>query len=297
MPRLVVILLIISFLSVPTAQEIEILSKSKLERCEEDSNSQSKDMKCEDKIVINMAVPSGSSGGEASLVAKLVEVKDNDTQNIRIRNPPIITITKSATYAIYELQYIRDVAYKPEEQYVETHKCELDANSNVVGSCERLWDANGNVIEYTQADHNRVVKNESPQYVVTGRFERINQHPGAGSHSFSIGVTEVLNTNMLLELSADDIEYVYHRSPGKILDIKIPTFEVLKQFGTANVTVKNTGNLEASYSLTFDCTQAVSPMEEQFFILNPDEIVTRTFDLHPNTDQAGKYKCLGLYLT
>lgn len=34
----------------------------------------------------------------------------------------------------------------------------------------------------------------------------------AGTHSFSIGVTEVLNTNVLIELSADDIEYVYQRS-------------------------------------------------------------------------------------
>lgn len=33
----------------------------------------------------------------------------------------------------------------------------------------------------------------------------------AGTHSFSIGITEVLNTNLLLELSADDIEYVYQR--------------------------------------------------------------------------------------
>lgn len=35
------------------------------------------------------------------------------------------------------------------------------------------------------------------------------QNPG--SHSFSIGITEVLNTNLLVELSADDIEYVYQR--------------------------------------------------------------------------------------
>lgn len=33
----------------------------------------------------------------------------------------------------------------------------------------------------------------------------------AGTHSFSIGITEVLNTNLLIELSADDIEYVYQR--------------------------------------------------------------------------------------
>lgn len=33
----------------------------------------------------------------------------------------------------------------------------------------------------------------------------------AGTHSFSIGVTEVLNSNLLIELSADDIDYVYQR--------------------------------------------------------------------------------------
>ncbi|RWW17689.1 hypothetical protein GW17_00018366, partial [Ensete ventricosum] len=39
-------------------------------------------------------------------------------------------------------------------------------------------------------------------------------------------------------------------SPGKILSIKIPTFEALSQFGTATITTKNIGELEASYSLT-----------------------------------------------
>lgn len=43
---------------------------------------------------------------------------------------------------------------------------------------------------------------------------------------------------------------VYCRSPGKILSINIPTFEALTQFGTATITAKNTGEVEASYSLT-----------------------------------------------
>lgn len=33
----------------------------------------------------------------------------------------------------------------------------------------------------------------------------------AGSYSFSIGITEVLSTNLVLELSANDVEYVYQR--------------------------------------------------------------------------------------
>ncbi|KAG8382287.1 hypothetical protein BUALT_Bualt05G0061100 [Buddleja alternifolia] len=113
----------------------------------------------------------------------------------------------------------------------------------------------------------------------------------AGSHAFSIGITEVLNTNLLVELSADDIEYVYQRSPGKILGITVPTFEALTQFGTATITTKNIGELEASYSLTFDCSSGVSQMEEQFYIMKPNEVMTRSFKLYPTTDQAAKYAC------
>ncbi|KAG6474734.1 protein HAPLESS 2-like [Zingiber officinale] len=453
----------------PAAVALEVLSKSKLQSCARDSESDNLD--CAKKIVLNLAVPSGSSGGEASIVAELVEVQENETQNMQtIRLPPIITITKSAAYAIYELMYIRDVSYKPEEFYVKTRKCKPDASAEVVKICERLRDQDGNVIENTQpiccpcgprhrvpsscgnlfdklmkgkantahclrfpgdwfhvfgigkrslgfsvhikvkkgsslsevvvgpenrtvlsndkflrvnligdfvgytslpsfedfylvtprsgpggqpeilgqnfsrwmllervrfsldglecnkigisyeayrsqpnfcsspfwsclhnqpwhfweADQNRIRRSQPPQYMVERRFERINQHPNAGSHTFSVGITEVLNSNLLIELSADDIEYVYQRSPGKILNIMIPTFEALSQFGTARIAAKNTGKLEASYSLTFDCLSGVSFMEEQFFIMKADEEVTRSFYLYPTTDQAAKYQCAAI---
>ena len=34
-------------------------------------------------------------------------------------------------------------------------------------------------------------------------------------------------------------------------------------------------------------------LQEQFFIMKPDEFVTRSFKLYPNTDQAAKYECTG----
>nr|XP_048320613.1 protein HAPLESS 2 isoform X2 [Ziziphus jujuba var. spinosa] len=448
---------------------IEILSKSKLEKCQRNSDD-SDDLNCTKKIVLNMAVPSGSSGGEASLVAELVEVEENSTQKMQtLRVPPVLTVNKSAAYALYELTYIRDVSYKPEEYYVKTRKCEPDASEKVVKICERLRDQDGHIVEHTQptccpcgpqrrvpsscgnvfdkwmrgkantahcvrfpgewfhvfgigqrsigfsvqiqvktgstisevvvgpenrtvastdnflrvnligdfvgytnipsfedfylviprqggsgqpqtlggnfsmwmllervrftldglecnkigvsyeafngqpnfcsspfwsclhnqlwnfweADQNRIRRNQSPLYGVEGRFERINQHPNAGTHSFSIGVTEVLNTNLLIELRADDVEYVY-QSPGKILSINIPTFEALAQFGVATITTKNTGEVEASYSLTFDCSRDVTLMEEQFFIMKPKEEITRSFKLYPATDQAAKYVCAAI---
>jgi hypothetical protein len=377
-----------------------------------------------------MAVPSESSGREASMVAELVEVEENSTSNMRtLRIPPVITVNKSAAYAYYDLTYIRDVPYKPEELYVKTRKCEPDAGANVVKFCERLRDDQGHIMEHTQpiccpcgdqrrlpsscgsffdkmlkgkantahclrfpgdwfhvfgigqrsvgftvrievktgpkssevivgpknrtamsndnflqvnlvgdyagytnipsfddyylviprqgtpgqqpenlgsnfsswmllervrftldglecnkigvnyeafngqpdfcsspfwsclhnqlwnfwdTDQNRLMRKQVPLYCIQGRFERINQHPSAGGRSFSIGITEVLNTNLLIELRADDIEFVYQRSPGKIIGITVPTVEALTQFCTATVTTKNIDEDEASYRLTID---------------------------------------------
>ncbi|XP_061337271.1 protein HAPLESS 2 [Gastrolobium bilobum] len=465
----IIIFLVSRFLTLHVAG-VQIISKSKLEKCEKNSNSDD-NLNCTTKIVVNMAVPSGSSGGEASIIAELVEVEENSTTKMQtLRIPPVITVNKTAAYALYELTYIRDVPYKPEEYYVQTRKCEPDAGANVVKICERLRDEDGHIIENTQpiccpcgpqrrmpsscgnffdkltkgkantahcvrfpgdwfhvfgvgqrtlgfsvrievksgtkvsevvvgpenrtvtsddkflrvnligdfagytnipsfedfylvvprqggpdqpqdlgrnismwmllervrftldgvecnkigvsyeafnqqpsfcsspfwtclhnqlwnfreADLNRISRNQVPLFGLEGKFERINQHPGAGSYSFSIGITEVLNTNLVLELSANDVEYVYQRSPGKIVSVSVPTFEALTQFGVATITTKNTGEVEASYSLTFNCSKDITLMEEQFLIMKPNEITSRSFKIYPNTDQASKYFCAAI---
>ncbi|KAK3001970.1 hypothetical protein RJ639_020500 [Escallonia herrerae] len=357
----VMIIIVSSSLHHSTAG-VQILSKSKLEKCEKVSDSGG--LNCTAKVVIDLAVPSGSSGREASIVAELVEVEENSTAKMRtLRVPPVITVNKSAAYALYELTYIRDVPFKPEELYVKTRKCEPDAGADVVKICERLRDDKGHIIEHTQEvvmgpENRTAISNDNflrvnligdyvgytnipsfdNYYLVIPRrgspgepknlgrnysmwmllervrftldglecnkigvsYEAFNGQPdfcssplwsclhnqlwnfwdNAGSHSFSIGLTEVLNTNLLIELSADDIEYVYQRSPGKILSINVPTFEALTQFGTATITTKNIGEVEASYSLT-----------EQFYIMKPQEVMPRSFKLYPTTDQAARYLC------
>ncbi|KAI4315374.1 hypothetical protein L6164_028190 [Bauhinia variegata] len=446
-----VVFLIYCFLSCLNSLHIagvQIISKSKLEKCEKNSNSDN--LNCTKKIVVNMAVPSGSSGGEASIVAEIVEVEENSSSKMQtLRIPPVITVNKSAAYAVYDLTYIRDVPFKPQEYYVKTRKCEPDAGSQVVKICESQSVAHadlsgeclhhvetsvsslkfdifqifgfhvfgigqrtmgfsvrlqvkigtkvsevvvgpenrtvtsadnflkvnlvGDFVGYTnipsfedfylvvprqgnpgqpqdlgrnislwmllervrftleglecnkigvsyeafngqpnfcsspfwsclhnqlwnfwEADLNRISRNQSPLYAVEGRFERINQHPNAGTHSFSIGITEVLNTNLVIELSADDVDYVYQRSPGKILSVSIPTFEALTQFGIATVSTKNTGEVEASYGLTFNCSKEVRLMEEQFLIMKPNQVETRSFKIKPATDQAAKYLCAAI---
>ncbi|KAG4403907.1 hypothetical protein GLYMA_01G216933v4 [Glycine max] len=76
------------------------------------------------------------------------------------------------------------------------------------------YEAFNQLWNFREAGLNQISRNQVSLYGLEGRFERINQHPSAGSYSYSIGITEVLNTNLVLELSANDVEYVYQRSPG-----------------------------------------------------------------------------------
>lgn len=78
------------------------------------------------------------------------------------------------------------------------------------------------------------------------------------------------------------------------MSVTIPTFEALTQFGTATVTTQNIGEVEASYSLLFDCMTGITLMEEQFFIMKPKETTTRSFKVYPTTDQAAKYLCAAI---
>ncbi|KAL0876987.1 hypothetical protein Bca101_026692 [Brassica carinata] len=407
---------------------VEILSKSKLEKCEKSNDSGN--LNCSTKIVLNLAVPSGSSGGEASIVAEIVEVEDNSSTNMQtVRIPPVITVNKSAAYALYDLTYIRDVPYKPQEFHVTTRKlrdekgnvlvqtqpvcCPCGPQRRLPSSCGDIFEklikgkantahclrfpgdwfhvfsigqrslgfsvrvelktgtrvseviigpenrtatANDNFLKvnligdfagYTSipsfedfylaipresavegqpgslgANYSMWMLLERVRFTLDGidcdkigvGYEAFNNQPSfcaapywsclhnqlwnfrenSGPHSFSIGVTETLNTNLMIELRADDIEYVFQKSPGKIINIAIPTFEALSQFGVAAVTTKNTGEVEASYSLTFDCSKGVAFVEEQFFIIKPNEVTTRSFKLYPTKDQAAKYMCTAI---
>ncbi|KAJ0567268.1 putative generative cell specific-1/HAP2 domain-containing protein [Helianthus annuus] len=100
-----------------------------------------------------MAVP--RSGKEASIVVRVDEVEEKSDDTIKtLRDLPVITVYKSAAYALHDLTYIRDVPYKPEEFHVKTRKCESHAGANIVGQCVSFRDDQGCVIEHTQVPLN-----------------------------------------------------------------------------------------------------------------------------------------------
>ncbi|TXG50979.1 hypothetical protein EZV62_023503 [Acer yangbiense] len=70
---------------------VQILSKSRLEKCEKSTDTAN--LNCTTKIVLNLAIPSGSRGRKASIVAEVMEVEENSTQKMRtLRIPHVLTI-------------------------------------------------------------------------------------------------------------------------------------------------------------------------------------------------------------
>ncbi|KAJ4712803.1 hapless 2, partial [Melia azedarach] len=135
---------------------------------------------------------------------------------------------------------------------------------------------------YREADQKtRINRNQLP--LIWG-----GRRKNAGSHSFSIGVTEALNNESLdrlakvpvLAASLYNARLEITQDPGGV-----PCLELLQ------ITTKNTGEMEASYSLTFGCSRGVTLMEEQYFIMKPKETSIQSFKLYPTTDQAAKYTC------
>ncbi|PSR91515.1 Protein HAPLESS 2 like [Actinidia chinensis var. chinensis] len=81
-------------LSFSSVSAVQILSKSKLEKCEKVSDSVS--LNCSTKIAINMA-----SGGKASIVAEIVKVEEENSTTTNIRTPRIplvITVNKFGSF-------------------------------------------------------------------------------------------------------------------------------------------------------------------------------------------------------
>ncbi|KAG9449888.1 hypothetical protein H6P81_009853 [Aristolochia fimbriata] len=130
---------------------VEILLKSKIEKCEKHSDLDRLD--CKQKIVVNLAVPSRSSGGESSIAAELVENRGEcNSPDADNKNTPNYYSQQVCCIMLFMRDNIhRDVPFKAEEHTVRTHKCEPDALiAKIVKSCERLKDQSGRYIEKTK---------------------------------------------------------------------------------------------------------------------------------------------------
>ncbi|MCO5611194.1 hypothetical protein L7F22_065444 [Adiantum nelumboides] len=107
--------------------------------------------------------------------------------------------------------------------------------------------------DYIKEEVNRMARGLQP-YLSVARYGAV--HSSKNAHNIEIlliPLNQTQNSIVVLELSADNLEFIVSRSPGKIISVKSSKFEALSHDGYSDITVVNTGELVAAFTLGVDC--------------------------------------------
>ncbi|KAI5078576.1 hypothetical protein GOP47_0006247 [Adiantum capillus-veneris] len=106
-----------------------------------------------------------------------------------------------------------------------------------------------------------------------------------------IPLNQTQNSIVVLELSADNLEFIVSRSPGKIISVKSSKFAALSHDGYSDVTVVNTGELVAAFTLGVDCPVGIQASPAVTMSLRPNEPKTQHFELNAESSTSQTFNC------
>ena len=102
-------------------------------------------------------------------------------------------------------------------------------------------------------------------------------------------------TEVRLEFRASNVSYVMNVATGRIASTTADDFHALGGGGRIKVTVVNSGHLTSTFLLSLeDCDDAVLPVGDRSFELNPSATRTLEFSVSVTLDSTANYSCLAV---
>ena len=102
-------------------------------------------------------------------------------------------------------------------------------------------------------------------------------------------------TEVRLEFRASNVSYVLNVAAGRIASATAEDFQALGGGGRIKVTVVNSGHLTSTFLLSLeDCDDAVLPVGDRSFELNPSATRTIEFTVSVTIDTTANYSCLAV---
>ena len=103
---------------------------------------------------------------------------------------------------------------------------------------------------------------------------------------------ETHTTELRLEFRAANVSYVMNVATGRIASIIAEDFHALEGGGMVRVTVVNSGHLTSTFLLSLeDCDDAVLPVGDRSFELNPSDTRVEEFVVSVTLDINANYSC------
>ena len=99
-------------------------------------------------------------------------------------------------------------------------------------------------------------------------------------------------SQLVLTLSADELQFVIHNSQARIVSAFVEDFEALTQHGNAMLLVLNEGNLTASYHLgVYKCSPGIELPHGRILTLNPGASVSVNYTIYSHHPLFRENQC------
>ncbi|KAJ5066072.1 protein hapless 2 [Anaeramoeba ignava] len=104
--------------------------------------------------------------------------------------------------------------------------------------------------------------------------------------------TQMQSSVVTLTIPADKLQFIINRATGELTEVWIDNFEAGSKNGKMHVSVMNTGNVVADFTVTVtNCTQQIKPIQAQKVSLYPNVEVSLTLDVYAQNELDTSNQC------
>jgi len=147
---------------------------------------------------------------------------------------------------------------------------------------------------YFDEDVARVDRGERPFWFPAqhGKFVGAKTHKETDKSVFAYELEETVNSIVSLEISADDVIYIYSRSTGEIVRAQADNFEASSGNGKMSVIIRNTGHVTAEFTVTVEkCTKGLHMIGERSLSIYAQKTSPVGFSLMTTGFKGGAFVC------
>lgn len=106
-------------------------------------------------------------------------------------------------------------------------------------------------------------------------------------------INQVVRSSLSVDLDAKNVKFIIHTSNGKIIKAVVPNFEAMTRNGVLQVIMQNTGQIQASYSVTVtECSANINPILSQQVLVSAQQIYTLSFAITTATEIQQSNTCM-----
>ncbi|EGG21289.1 hypothetical protein DFA_01170 [Cavenderia fasciculata] len=155
---------------------------------------------------------------------------------------------------------------------------------------------NNQIDDYFKEDTDKMSKGLKGNYILSNfgsqMFASLDSSSSQANRFIKIQIDQIHQTQISLELKADQLRVIMNTSPGKIIEAYVKTFEAMSNNGVLVASIKNTGVIVAEYDVQVkNCSQEINPIPAQRSSIAGGQYKTLQFDITTQSELKDTYYC------